>query len=66
MRSARQIVITRVFHGEENVGKITSAAFSPARGKVVGMAYIRRELAEPGTLLTVNNHAAEVRALHRQ
>jgi folate-binding protein YgfZ len=56
---------TRLFHGEENAGKITSAAFSPARGKVVAMAYVRRELAEPGTVLTVNNHATEVRALHR-
>ena len=56
---------TRLFHGEENAGKITSGAFSPARGKVVGMAYLRRELAEPGTALTVNGHAAVVRALHR-
>jgi len=56
---------TRVFHGEENAGKITSAALSPAFGKVVGMAYVRRELAEPGTALRVNNHPAEVRALHR-
>jgi tRNA-modifying protein YgfZ len=56
---------TRVFHGEENAGKITSAAFSPALGKVVAMAYVRRELAEPGTALTVNGNAAEVRALHR-
>ncbi|MCU1273083.1 MAG: folate-binding protein YgfZ, partial [Bryobacterales bacterium] len=56
---------TRLFHGEENAGKITSAAFSTALGKVVGMAYVRRELAEPGTMLTINNHAAEVRPLHR-
>ena len=55
----------RLFHGEENVGKMTSAAFSPALGKVVGMAYIRRELADPGAVLTVDGHAAVVRALHR-
>lgn len=55
----------RLFQGEENVGKMTSAAFSPALGKVVGMAYLRRELAEPGTALTVNGHPAVVRALHR-
>jgi folate-binding protein YgfZ len=55
---------TRLFHGEENAGKMTSAAFSPALGKVVGMAYVRRELAEPGTMLTVNGHPAVVRALH--
>ena len=56
---------TRLFHGEENAGKMTAAAFSPALGKVVGMAYVRRELAEPGTLLTVNSQPAVVRALHR-
>jgi aminomethyltransferase len=56
---------TRLLHGEEDVGKITSAAFSPALAKVVAMAYIRRELAEPGTALTVNGHAAVVRSLHR-
>jgi hypothetical protein len=31
----------------------------------VGLAYLRRELAEPGTALTVNGHATVVRALHR-
>jgi folate-binding protein YgfZ len=56
---------TRLFHGEENIGKMTSAVFSPALGKVVGMAYVRRELAEPGALLTVNGRPAVVRALHR-
>jgi aminomethyltransferase len=56
---------TRLLHGEEDVGRITSAAFSPALGKVVALAYIRRELAEPGTALTVNGHAALVRSLHR-
>lgn len=55
---------TRLSHGdEENAGKMASAAFSPALGKVVGLAYVRRELAEPGTALTVNGHAAVVRAL---
>ena len=56
---------TRLVHGDENVGKMTSAALSPALGKVVGMAYVRREFAEPGTALTVNGHAVVVRALHR-
>jgi aminomethyltransferase len=55
---------TGLMHGEENAGKMTSAAFSPALGKVVGLAYLRRELAEPGTTLTVDGHAAVVHALH--
>ncbi|SRR5579864_1812630 len=56
---------TRLFQGDQDVGKMTSAVFSPALGKVVGMAYLRRELAEPGTALTINGKAAVVRALHR-
>jgi folate-binding protein YgfZ len=56
---------THLVHGDENVGKMTSAALSPALRKVVGMAYIRRELAEPGATLTVNGYTATVRALHR-
>ena len=56
---------TRLFQGDLDAGKITSAAFSPALGKVVGMAYLRRELVEAGTALTVNGHSAVVRALHR-
>ena len=56
---------TRLFQGDQDVGKMMSSAFSPALGKVVGLAYLRRELAEPGTALTVNGHAAVIRALHR-
>jgi aminomethyltransferase len=55
---------TRLLQGEESIGKMTSAAFSPALGKVVGLAYLRRELAERGTALTVDGHAAVVHALH--
>ena len=55
---------TRLFHGQENVGKLTSAALSAALGKVVGMAYVRRDLAGPGTPLTINGHPAIIRALH--
>jgi len=54
---------TRLFRGEDHAGKITSAVFSPALGKVVGMAYVRRDLAAPGTALMLNNHATEVRPL---
>ena len=56
---------TRLLQGDQDAGKMTSAAFSPALHKVVGMAYLRRELAEPGTALSVNGNAAVVRALHR-
>jgi len=53
---------TRLLQGEQNVGKITSAVFSPALGKVVGLAYARREYAAPDTELTLNGRPARVRA----
>lgn len=52
---------TRVHSGEENVGKTASAAFSPFLGKVVAMAYVRRDLAVRGTRLSVDGHPALVR-----
>src|SRR5690242_5038580 len=33
-------------------GRVTSAAFSPLRGKAIGMAYVRREYLAPGTKLS--------------
>jgi aminomethyltransferase len=41
-------------------GAITSAAFSPALGKVVALGYVRAELARPGTGLVVNSASASV------
>ncbi len=35
--------------GEADAGEIASAAFSPALGKVVALAYVRTAFAEPGT-----------------
>ncbi|HME06293.1 MAG TPA: glycine cleavage T C-terminal barrel domain-containing protein [Bryobacteraceae bacterium] len=42
-------------------GEITSAAFSPALGKVVGLAYVRLEFAKPGTELQLGESHARVR-----
>ena len=37
----------------ERVGRLTSGGYSVAFGKSIGMAYVRPELAEPGTKLKV-------------
>lgn len=37
-------------HGKE-VGEVTSACVSPTLGKTIALAYVRREVAEPGTTL---------------
>ncbi|MGH7407707.1 MAG: YgfZ/GcvT domain-containing protein, partial [Candidatus Methylomirabilales bacterium] len=44
---------SRVLKGEAEVGRVTSAVRSPARGAPVALAVLRREVGEPGTSLTV-------------
>lgn len=41
--------------------EIASAAFSPALGKVVALAYVRAPFAEPGTEFTIGENRAKVR-----
>jgi aminomethyltransferase len=40
--------------GEEVVGEVTSGTFSPSLEKGIGMAYLRSDLAEPGTELEID------------
>ena len=44
-------------------GEIVSAAFSPALGKVVAMAYVRTPHSEPGTELVLGDAVARQPAL---
>ena len=39
--------------GERVVGRVTSAAWSPRLSRPVALAYVRRDLAEPGTEVQV-------------
>jgi folate-binding protein YgfZ len=41
--------------GEAPAGDIASAAFSPALGKTVGLAYVRTQFAEPGTEIALGD-----------
>lgn len=50
----------QVFDGGQAVGHVTSAAQSPRVGSPMAMAYVRREHAVPGTILTVNGSTAVV------
>jgi aminomethyltransferase len=55
---------TKLLAGGKEVGEITSACVSPALGKTIALAYLRREAAEPGTRLTLASGVpAEVTAL---
>ena len=43
-----------VLSGDEQVGAVTSGTLSPCMGVGIGMAYVRSDLASPGTELTVD------------
>lgn len=46
----------------KEIGRITSAARSPATGRVVALGYVRREHLEPGTVLSVDDAAGPITA----
>jgi len=52
-----------LLEGKE-IGEVTSAGFSPTLGRILALAYVRRQAAAPGTRLTLTSGApAEVREL---
>ncbi|MFB3922887.1 MAG: aminomethyltransferase family protein [Terriglobia bacterium] len=54
----------KLLSGEKEIGEVTSACVSPTLAKTIALAYVRREIAEPGTRLTLaSGAAAEVTAL---
>ncbi len=57
----------KVFHGQEEVGEVTSSVFSPRVGSAIALAFLRRGHQQPGTAVEVESaegkRAAEVAAL---
>ena len=51
-----------IFSFDRQVGKVTSAAFSPAMGKVVGLGYVHRDFVDPGTEITIVWKDAHIKA----
>jgi tRNA-modifying protein YgfZ len=49
--------------GDREVGRVTSAAFSPALHQPIALAYVHRDFVEPGTGLTIDGRPATVTAL---
>src|SRR4051812_7783257 len=49
--------------GDREVGRITSAAWSPSLARPVALGYVHRDFVEPGTHLLVDGAAAVVSAL---
>jgi aminomethyltransferase len=52
----------KLLAGEKEIGEITSAAYSPVRGKVAALGYVRIDEIPAGTDLTVDGSAARVTA----
>jgi len=51
---------TKITAGDQEVGEITSSAFSPAISKVVGLGYLRRDAIRPHTRLWASGAAVEI------
>jgi folate-binding protein YgfZ len=53
---------TQIFSGTDLTGRVTSAAFSPIRERVVALGYVRRDDAEVGKAVTIgeSGSAAEI------
>lgn len=44
---------SRIFSFDRDIGRVTSAVFSPGRNAVVGLGYVHRDFVTPGTEVTV-------------
>jgi folate-binding protein YgfZ len=53
----------RITGGEKEVGRITSATWSPALARPIALGYVHRDFVEPGTAVTVDGAPALVAAL---
>lgn len=53
----------RIFAAGKEIGRVTSAAFSPLLAKVVGLGYVHRDFVEPGTNVTIVWNDAPIKAV---
>ena len=53
---------SRIFSFDKDIGRVTSAAFSPSVGKVVGLGYVHRDFVDPGTEITIVWNDARIKA----
>ncbi len=54
---------TEVRSGDRAIGRVTSAAYSPARGRPIALGYVHRDFVPPGTEVQVDGTPASVVAL---
>lgn len=51
-----------IFAFDKQIGRVTSAAFSPAMGKVIGLGYVHRDFVDQGTEITIVWKDARIKA----
>src|SRR4051794_115247 len=49
-----------IHSGEREIGRVTSAAMSPALKRPIALGYVQRDFIEPGTKVTIGDHATEI------
>jgi len=54
---------SRVTSGDREIGRVTSAAWSPGLSRPIALGYVHRDFLEPGTHVVVERGAASVAAL---
>jgi folate-binding protein YgfZ len=54
---------SRIVSGDHEIGRVTSAIWSPALARPIAIGYVHRDFVEPGTSLAVDGAAAAVAAL---
>jgi len=55
----------RIFSGDRDIGRVTSAAYSPDQHARLALGYVHRDFVEPGTSVTVAWEDARVEAVVR-
>ena len=51
--SAPASATTKIFSGDREIGRVTSATISPTSNQPVGLGYVHRDFIEPGTKVTL-------------
>jgi folate-binding protein YgfZ len=54
---------SRIFSFDKDIGRVTSAAFSPNVNRVVGLGYVHRDFTESGTEVTVMCNDSRIKAV---
>ena len=53
----------RIASGDREIGRVTSATWSPALARPIALGYVHRDFVEPGTHVAVDGADAAVAAL---